>query len=194
MGPDSCDGRPTAPSRGPVAGLSAAVLIAAVGVAVYLRSSAHVLHSPDHHLQQLDLLYLDQPAPHAEELGVHTGRVTLLLIGAAAARRPSMLMSSRPLMPRSHAATACSPRMAGWVPATRSSTCGATCATGPSIQDRATTPALPVDGRLRAAHRAALHPGTAHHDARGVRAGARRLGLRSHEPPDRRVPTGASVC
>lgn len=84
MGDDGdADGRRIAPPRGLAVGLSAAVLIAAVGVAVYLRSPAHVLHSPNHHLQQLDLFYVNEPAPFAEQLGVTPGRVTLLLVCAA---------------------------------------------------------------------------------------------------------------
>ncbi len=45
----------------------------------YVQSPAHARHDPDHALQQLDLLYLDEPAPGAAQLGLAPGRVTLLL-------------------------------------------------------------------------------------------------------------------
>ncbi|CAN5921703.1 hypothetical protein BH23ACT10_BH23ACT10_14740 [soil metagenome] len=63
-----------------VTGLVAAVLVAGIGVATYVRSPTHTLHSPNHDLQQLDLFYLDEPAPLAARAGVTPGRVTLLLI------------------------------------------------------------------------------------------------------------------
>lgn len=62
------------------AGLMAAVLVAGIGVAAYVRSPAHALHSPNHDLQQIDLFYLDEPAPLAARAGVTPGRVTLLMI------------------------------------------------------------------------------------------------------------------
>ncbi|MBX9395763.1 hypothetical protein K4749_19705 [Streptomyces sp. TRM72054] len=37
------------------------------------------LHDPAHALQQLDLLYLDQPAPGAEELGLVPGRAAVVV-------------------------------------------------------------------------------------------------------------------
>ena len=56
--------------------LAVAWLVPVVGVATYVQSPAHSLHDPDHALQQLDLLYLDEPAPGAVLLsrirpGVH---------------------------------------------------------------------------------------------------------------------------
>jgi hypothetical protein len=49
-------------------------------VVAYVQSAEHSSHDPDHALQQLDLLYLDEPAPtaHAEP-----GRVSVLLFCAA---------------------------------------------------------------------------------------------------------------
>lgn len=62
------------------AGIVAAVLVAGIGVANYVRSPAHALHSPNHDLQQIDLFYLEEPAPLAARAGVTPGRVTLLMI------------------------------------------------------------------------------------------------------------------
>jgi hypothetical protein len=59
--------------------LAVAWLVPVAGVVAYVQSPAHSRHDPDHALQQLDLLYLDEPAPDAARLGVTPGRVTLLL-------------------------------------------------------------------------------------------------------------------
>ena len=40
-----------------------AVLVPLAGVTEYLLSDAHARHDPQHGLQQIDLLYLDEPAP-----------------------------------------------------------------------------------------------------------------------------------
>lgn len=56
-----------------------AALVPAVGVLAYLRSGPHQLHDPDHALQQLDLLYLDQPAPGAAGVDLPAGRPVVLL-------------------------------------------------------------------------------------------------------------------
>jgi hypothetical protein len=56
----------------------AAVLLPVAGVTAYVTSDAHARHDPVHALQQLDLLYLDEPAP-----GVavpRDGRPVLLLL------------------------------------------------------------------------------------------------------------------
>lgn len=49
------------------------------GVALYLTSPAHELHDPNHALQQLDLLYLDQPAPGLKHLPVEPARPSVLV-------------------------------------------------------------------------------------------------------------------
>ncbi|MET9835955.1 hypothetical protein ABZ078_43285 [Streptomyces sp. NPDC006385] len=61
------------------AGLLLTALAAGAGVWGYVRSDAHQLHDPDHALQQLDLLYLDQPAPGAEELGLAPGQAAVVV-------------------------------------------------------------------------------------------------------------------
>lgn len=59
------------------AGCFAATVLGDVG---YTRSAAHQTgHDPDHGLQQLDLLYLDQPAPDAGRLGLPAGRAALVV-------------------------------------------------------------------------------------------------------------------
>lgn len=59
-----------------------AVVLAVVGVGLitYTTSPAHRRHAPNHSLQQLDLLYLDQPAPLLDELGIQRGRPTLIVV------------------------------------------------------------------------------------------------------------------
>ncbi|UGY91261.1 hypothetical protein [Streptomyces gobiensis] len=54
-------------------------LAAGGGVWGYVRSDAHQLHDPDHALQQLDLLFLDQPAPGLKELGLAPGRAAVVV-------------------------------------------------------------------------------------------------------------------
>ncbi len=63
----------TAEQRGVAAGGLLTVLGAAVGVGLYLGSAGHSRHDPRHELQQLDLLYLDEPAPGYAELGLRRG-------------------------------------------------------------------------------------------------------------------------
>ena len=46
-----------------LAAAAAAVLLPVAGVAEYQLSDAHARHDPQHGLQQIDLLYLDEPAP-----------------------------------------------------------------------------------------------------------------------------------
>lgn len=53
----------------------AAVALPALGVGAYLASDAHARHDPRHGLQQLDLLFLDEPAPGVRA----TGRPLLLV-------------------------------------------------------------------------------------------------------------------
>ncbi len=50
-----------------------AVLGATSGVLLYLASDSHSRHDPRHELQQLDLLYLDEPAPGLGRLPVRPG-------------------------------------------------------------------------------------------------------------------------
>ncbi|MGI9016474.1 MAG: hypothetical protein ACR2HR_05085 [Euzebya sp.] len=56
------------------------IVIGLAGIAQVLLSDAHDDHDPVHGLQQLDLLYLDQPAPLAGELGFTTSGPTLLVV------------------------------------------------------------------------------------------------------------------
>lgn len=61
--------------------LAVGVLAAAAAlVASYVASPAHQRHDPVHALQQIDLLYLDQPAPQASRLGLRDGTPTLLVV------------------------------------------------------------------------------------------------------------------
>ena len=71
------------------AALLVAAAVPAVGVAAYVSSDAHSLHDPDHSLQQLDLLFLDQPLPEpvADALPPPDGRPRLLLVGDVEAPR-----------------------------------------------------------------------------------------------------------
>lgn len=104
----SADGVPAAASATPDAGglavaplsrwagaraVGAALLalaLPAAGVAAYLSSAAHQRHDPAHSLQQLDLLYLDEPAPGAAALGLVRGRVSLLLFCARPCTPPEV--------------------------------------------------------------------------------------------------------
>jgi hypothetical protein len=58
----------------------AVVLVVGVGLVVLLSSDDHQLHDPVHALQQLDLLYLDEPAPAYDRLGFERGRPALLVV------------------------------------------------------------------------------------------------------------------
>ena len=69
----------TSEQRGAVAGGLLAVLGAATGVALYVASDAHSRHDPRHELQQLDLLYLDEPAPGLDGLGVRSGTPAIVV-------------------------------------------------------------------------------------------------------------------
>lgn len=63
------------PARTLLVQAAAAVLLPALGVGLYLSSDSHAGHDPRHGLQQLDLLYLDEPAPGVAA----TGRPQLLV-------------------------------------------------------------------------------------------------------------------
>jgi hypothetical protein len=65
--------------RRAAAGGLVAVLAAATGVALYLASPGHSRHDPQHHLQQVDLLYLDEPAPGLAQVGFRTGSPAILV-------------------------------------------------------------------------------------------------------------------
>lgn len=67
------------PVRRLLLGGAAAVLLPVVGVTVYVTSEDHGRHDPAHALQQLDLLYLDEPAPSLAAVGAPPGRVAVLL-------------------------------------------------------------------------------------------------------------------
>ena len=60
--------------------LLAVVGVVGVGIAVYLSSPAHRLHDPVHALQQLDVLYLDEPAPEYTALGLRAGEPALVVV------------------------------------------------------------------------------------------------------------------
>ena len=83
----------------------AAVALPVVGVTSYVLSPAHSRHDPVHALQQLDLLYLDEPAP-----GVPVpadGRPVLVLL-CAGCRVPSVERATvlvRPELARDYGVT-----------------------------------------------------------------------------------------
>jgi hypothetical protein len=64
--------------------------VAVLGVGLYLASPAHQLHDPNHALQQLDLLYLDQPAPGLGRLGIEQGRPAVLVFCQRECRLPTL--------------------------------------------------------------------------------------------------------
>lgn len=82
--------RLTAEQRGAVAGGLLSVLGAAAGVLVYLASEGHIRHDPMHALQQLDLLYLDEPAPGYAELGLRAGQPAVVVFCPDACRLPEL--------------------------------------------------------------------------------------------------------
>lgn len=71
--------RRSAPTRCEVLTCLAVVLVAVAGVAAYLTSDVHARHDPYHPLQQLDALYLDEPAPGFEALGLRRGRPSVVV-------------------------------------------------------------------------------------------------------------------
>jgi hypothetical protein len=72
------------------AGLALTAAVAVAGVAIYLASPVHQRHDPNHALQQLDLLYLDQPAPGLRQLGVQPGRPAVLVFCEPACALPEL--------------------------------------------------------------------------------------------------------
>ncbi|MGH9267145.1 MAG: hypothetical protein ACRD0D_03105 [Acidimicrobiales bacterium] len=64
-------------------------LVVAVGLFTYVRSPAHQHHDPNHALQQLDLFYLDEPAPVASRLVLPRG-VPSLVVVCAGCRAPRL--------------------------------------------------------------------------------------------------------
>ena len=54
--------------------------VVGVGIVALLSSSEHQLHDPVHALQQLDLLYLDEPAPFYDDLGFERGELALVVV------------------------------------------------------------------------------------------------------------------
>lgn len=59
----------------------AALLIGlGAGVGSYVTSPAHELHDPVTGLQQLDLFFLDEPAPASDRLGLRPGTRALVLV------------------------------------------------------------------------------------------------------------------
>lgn len=55
------------------------MLLPVVGVIAYVTGPGHARSDPQLDLQQLDLLYLDEPAPGLAQTGAPAGRVVLLL-------------------------------------------------------------------------------------------------------------------
>jgi hypothetical protein len=115
--------------------LVAVVAVIVSGGAVSYLASSDSDVAPIAGLRQLDLLYLDEPAPGLDRLGVEPGRPAVILFCDAAceprtspARR--LCTAAIPTWPP---ATPCSPQPGGSVPATRSSTVRGSCATAPSI-------------------------------------------------------------
>jgi hypothetical protein len=72
------------------AALAGVAAVATAGVATYLTSPAHDLHDPNHALQQLDLLYLDEPAPGLDRLGVEPGRPAVVVFCPDACPLPDL--------------------------------------------------------------------------------------------------------
>lgn len=64
------------------AALGAVAAVATAGVATYLTSPAHDLHDPHHGLQQLDMLYLDEPSAGLDQLGVDPGQPAVVVFCA----------------------------------------------------------------------------------------------------------------
>lgn len=62
--------------------LTVTAAAATVGVTIYLGSAAHELHDSNHALQQLDLLYLNEPAPGLDRLPIKPGRPVVLVFCA----------------------------------------------------------------------------------------------------------------
>lgn len=77
--------------RDAVLGGTLAVLVAGAGVALYLVSPGHSRHDPQHALQQLDLLYLDEPAPAAAPLGFRPGTPAVVVFCGRACPLPDLV-------------------------------------------------------------------------------------------------------
>lgn len=73
------DGTVQPPPRLVVLAAAGAVLVTGLLLAVW-HLGARGFHDPFEGLQQLDLLYLRQPAPHYQQLGFQRGRPGLLLV------------------------------------------------------------------------------------------------------------------
>lgn len=89
----------------PVAMAAAVVALAAGALGVYLASPSARMRDPIVGLQQLDLFYLDQPAPLADRLNLARGRPTVLVI-CDDCRRPGLdaavRMTDRPEVARAY--------------------------------------------------------------------------------------------
>jgi hypothetical protein len=70
-------------------GIGAVAAAAVIGAAIYLMSPGADL-APVPGLRQLDLLYLDQPAPGLDRLGVEPGRPAVILFCRSACAEPSV--------------------------------------------------------------------------------------------------------
>lgn len=89
-----------------VATAAAAVLaITAALLGVWLRSDPWGQGDPTRGLQQLDLLYLDEPAPRYDELDIASGRPALLLVCQACPQpevQAQVVRSSDPAIARDY--------------------------------------------------------------------------------------------
>ncbi len=63
-----------------LAGVAGVLAVVAAGLAAYLASSPGQLSGLDRSLQQLDLLYLDEPAPLLGDLGIASGSPALIVV------------------------------------------------------------------------------------------------------------------
>lgn len=84
------DSPSAAERRRTLAGAVVAIAAAATGVLLYAASEAHGQHDPAHELQQLDLLYLDEPAPGAADLGLRPGSPALVVFCDTACPLPEI--------------------------------------------------------------------------------------------------------
>lgn len=76
-------------------GLAVTATAAVVGVWLYLGSPVHQRHDPNHALQQLDLLYLDEPAPGVRQLGIEPGRSAVVVFCEWACAVPELALGGR---------------------------------------------------------------------------------------------------
>jgi hypothetical protein len=81
--------QPEPASRLHTASLAVAAAVATVGAVAYVLSSDHDL-APVQALRQLDMFYLDEPAPALDALGVEAGRAAVILFCDPRCATPSV--------------------------------------------------------------------------------------------------------